>query len=553
MKKIYLLVVLSCIAFAGNAQTATDYLFTATTGTYTSISGTAGVSSATILADDVTQINIPIGFTFKFCGTSYTQLSACSNGWLSFANSSSTTYQNNSPFIPSAGFLFPYWGDLYGTGYNAYYVTTGTSPNRVFTFEWKGFATGFTGNANFQVKLYETSNIVEYLYGSSTPSSFAFAVGIANSTSDWQSLPNTGTSPVPSSSVFTNNNAFPASGQIYRWQAKCWGFSATATINASAPSGCATYSSSLSLANVPADEVGLTYQWKTSPTSSGPWTNVAGATNNTYAASVAANIYYTCQIQCSYSSIMQSITDLQLVVNDPAPITGPDTTCIGSTTTLADATPGGTWSSSNTSVAVVSSGGVVAGVTTGPVTITYSNLGCNAIKNIYVNTVPSAGTISGTYYVCPIPIAFTETVAGGVWGVTNPSIAGVSTTGSVFAIAPGLTTVTYSVTNGCGTSTASFPINTTPCLNEVAPIGHTNGLKLQLSPNPNSGIFNFNISSATNEPAYLSISDMLGKEVKTLTTTTNKTETFSTDLPAGVYIISITTAQGKDVAKLIID
>ncbi len=552
MKRIYLLIVLSCMALAGYAQTATDYLFTATTGTYASISSTAGVSSATILCDDCTQTSIPIGFTFKFCGTSYTQLSACSNGWLSLANSGSTTYQNNSPFIPSAGFLMPFWGELFGSGYNAYYVTTGSSPNRIFTFEWKGFAT-MSGSVNFQVKLYETTNIVEFHYGSSTSASTYSTIGIANSTSDWQTLPNSSASPVPSSSTFTNTLGLPASGQIYRWQAKCWGFSATATINASAPSGCATYSSSLSLANVPADEVGLTYQWKTSPTSSGPWTNVAGATNNTYAASVAANIYYTCQIQCSYSSIMQSITDLQLVVNDPAPISGPDTACLGTTTTYADATPGGTWSSSNTSVAVVSSGGVVAGVTTGPVTITYSNLGCNAIKNIYVNTVPSAGTISGSYYVCPIPIAFTETVAGGVWGVTNPSIAGVSTTGSVFAIAPGLTTVTYSVTNSCGTSTASFPINTTPCLNEVAPIAHTNGLKLELTPNPNSGIFNLTILSATNEPAYLTISDMLGKEVKRVTTFTNKTETLSTELPSGLYIISITTTQGKDVAKLIID
>lgn len=553
MKKIYLLIVLSCIAFAGNAQTATDYLFTATTGTYTSISGTAGVSSSTITCDDCTQTNIPIGFTFKFCGTSYTQLSACSNGWISLANSSYSGYQNMSSFIPGAGFLMLFWGDLFGSGHNAYYVTTGTSPNRVFTFEWNNFSS-MSGSVNMQVKLYETTNTVEFLYGTSTTGSGMYTVGIANSSSNWQTLPNTGSSPTPSSSTFTNVlPSTPASGQIYRWQAKCIGFGTTATINATVPSGCATFSSSLSLSDVPADVVGLTYQWKTAPTSTGPWTNVAGATNNTYAATVAANIYYTCQIQCSYSSIMQSIIDLPLTVNDPASITGPDTTCIGSTTTLADATPGGTWSSSNTSVAVVSSGGVVAGVTIGPVTITYSNLGCNAIKNIYVNTVPSAGTISGSYYVCPLPIPFTETVAGGVWGVTNPSIAGVSTTGSVFAIAPGLTTVTYSVTNGCGTSTASFPINTTPCLNEVAPIAHTNGLKLELTPNPNSGIFNLNILSATNEPAYLSISDLLGKEVKRVTAFTNKTETLSTDLPSGVYIISVTTAQGKDVAKLIID
>lgn len=552
MKKIYLLIVLSCMVFAGSAQTATDYLFTATTGTYTSISGTAGVSSATILCDDCTQTSIPIGFTFKFCGTSYTQLSACSNGWLSLANSGSTTYQNNSPFIPSAGFLMPFWGELFGSGYNAYYVTTGSSPNRVFTFEWKGFAT-MSGSVNIQVKLYETSNIVEYLYGSSTSSTMSHTIGISNSTTDWQTLPNAGSSPVPSSTSFHTGLSSPASGQIYRWQAKCWGFGITASVNATVPSGCATYSSSLSLSNVPADVVGLTYQWKTAPAISGPWTNVAGATTNSYTASVAANIYYTCQIQCSYSSIIQSITDIQLTVNDPAPITGPDTTCIGSTTTLSDATPGGTWSSSNTSVAVVSSGGVVAGVTSGPVTITYSYLGCSTTKNIYVNTLPSAGTISGSYFVCTTPTAFSVSAMGGVWGITNASIAGISTAGAVFAIAPGLDTVTYTVTNGCGTSTAIFPINTTPCLNSVPQTGNTNNFKLQLSPNPNTGKFNIHILSSIDEPAYLTISDMLGKEVKKLTSVTNSVEVFDTGLPPGLYMVTVTTAAGKDVAKLMID
>lgn len=552
MKKIYLLIVLSCMAFAGNAQTATDYLFTATTGTYTSISGAAGVSSSTITCDDCTQTSIPIGFTFKFCGTNYTQLSACSNGFISLANSSSVTYANTSPNIAGAGFLMPFWGELFGSAHNAYYVTTGSSPNRIFTFEWNNFAS-MTGSLNMQVKLYETSNIVEFIYGSSTSTSLAHAIGIANSTSNWQSLPNSGPSPVPSSSTFANTLSFPASGQIYRWQVKCFGFGTTATINGTATSGCATYGSTLSLSNTPLDEVGLTYQWKTSPTSSGPWTSITGATTNTYAASVSASIYYTCQIQCSYSSIMQSITDLQLVVNDPAPITGPDTACIGTTITLADATPGGAWSSSNTSVAVVSSGGVVAGVSTGPVTITYTTSGCSAIKNIYVNTVPSPGTISGSYYVCAIPIAFTATVTGGVWGVTNASIAGVSTAGAVFAIAPGLDTVTYAVSNGCGTSTATYPINTTPCLNGIEPVNTIQGIHTELYPNPTKGVFTMRVSSGFDEPAQISVTDILGRQIKQLSVNTNSILEMNCGLTSGVYLISVNTSQGTNVSRLVVE
>ncbi len=561
MKKIYLLIVLCCMSIVAQSQTAADYSFTATTGTYTSISSAAGVTSvSSILCDDCTKTSIPIGFTFKFCGTNYTQLSACSNGWISLANSSSTGYQNMSSFIPGAGYLMPFWRDFTGVAGgsvtpSALYLTTGTSPNRVFTFEWKDYrAVSATGIGNFQVKLYETSNIIEFVYGSSTAAVSMATIGIANSTTDWQTLPNSGASPVPSSSTFTSSmTTLPASGQIYRWQAKCWGFSATATINGTTTSGCATYGSTLSLSNTPLDEVGLTYQWKTSPTSSGPWTSITGATTNTYAASVSASIYYTCQIQCSYSSIMQSITDLQLVVNDPAPISGPDTACIGTTITLADATPGGAWSSSNTSVAVVSSGGVVAGVSTGPVTITYTTSGCSAIKNIYVNTLPSPGTISGSYYVCAIPTAFTATVTGGVWGVTNTSIAGVSTAGAVFAIAPGLDTVTYAVTNGCGTSTATYPINTTPCLNGIEPVNTIQGIHTKLYPNPTKGVFTMRISSGFDEPAQISITNVLGRQIKQLSVNTNSTLEINCGLTSGVYLISVNTSQGTNVSRLVVE
>src|SRR5579872_493950 len=56
-----------------------------------------------------------------------------------------------------------------------------------------------------------------------------------------------------------------------------------------------------------------------------------------------------------------------------AAITGPTSVCTGSTITLADATLGGTWTSSAPSVASIgSSSGIVTGVSTGSVAITYS-------------------------------------------------------------------------------------------------------------------------------------------------------------------------------------
>jgi hypothetical protein len=54
------------------------------------------------------------------------------------------------------------------------------------------------------------------------------------------------------------------------------------------------------------------------------------------------------------------------------PISGATFVSVGYTTTLTDATAGGTWSSSDTSIATVSASGIVTGVSLGSVTITYT-------------------------------------------------------------------------------------------------------------------------------------------------------------------------------------
>jgi hypothetical protein len=44
---------------------------------------------------------------------------------------------------------------------------------------------------------------------------------------------------------------------------------------------------------------GLTYQWQSSATSGGPWTNIAGATNGGYSTTQATPTYYRCEVICS--------------------------------------------------------------------------------------------------------------------------------------------------------------------------------------------------------------------------------------------------------------
>ena len=72
------------------------------------------------------------------------------------------------------------------------------------------------------------------------------------------------------------------------------------------------------------------------------------------------------------------------------------------------------------------------------------------------STLPDAGTITGSSSLCVgVATTLTDTAIGGIWSST----AGASVTGGVATgSAPGVDTVFYTVTNGCGTVTASYPV-----------------------------------------------------------------------------------------------
>ncbi len=101
-----------------------------------------------------------------------------------------------------------------------------------------------------------------------------------------------------------------------------------------------------------------------------------------------------------------------------APITGPSSVCEGNTISLADATTGGTWSTSDASVATVSATGVVTGVMNGTADISYTittTCGENpvAVQTITVNTSPTAVVVSGGGAYCG---STTITASGGTGG-----------------------------------------------------------------------------------------------------------------------------------------
>jgi hypothetical protein len=170
---------------SGGPLTSLAYEITRSTGiSYTSIAATGtnftSWSSASS-GDDNTSVTTPIGFNFTYMGQAVSSFKVCTNGWISLApvTTTSTAYQNNLSGGNSASLqavVAPFWDDLVVTGQayaninNIKYLLSGTAPNRVLTVEWIGMETYNNPgpNLNFQVKLYETSNNIEFVYGTMT-------------------------------------------------------------------------------------------------------------------------------------------------------------------------------------------------------------------------------------------------------------------------------------------------------------------------------------------------------------------------------------------------
>lgn len=151
-----------------------------------------------------------------------------------------------------------------------------------------------------------------------------------------------------------------------------------------------------------------------------------------------------------------------------AAITGPNNVCVSQTIVLANATPGGTWSSGATSVATISSSGVVTGVSPGTATISYTlPSGCNATTTITVNPFPAP--IGGTPSVCVGNVStLTDAVPGGTWTSSTTSVATIDpVTGALHGVTSGVATISYGFTAACYLTT-SITVNPLPIIANLA-------------------------------------------------------------------------------------
>jgi hypothetical protein len=259
MKKL-LLSLLGLVFLSGlglRAQVA-SYSFSQTNGTYTPIAGGTVYGDAN--SDDerfidpalplggttLTGVGIPIGFTFNFNGLAADRIAINANGWISLGSSTftpsvdinssssysslSSTAGNNPTSLRSRVAAFS--RDLQAQpGAEIRVETIGSSPNQVCVIQWSGYkrfgTTGTGDNLNFQIRLYETSNVVEVVYGSfalGTSSSTGTHIGLGGSVSTDFNNRTTSTDysattagAVNSAGCTISSTVFPASGLTFTW------------------------------------------------------------------------------------------------------------------------------------------------------------------------------------------------------------------------------------------------------------------------------------------------------------------------------------------------
>lgn len=299
----------SAVSVTGTAASGGfNYNFTALSGSYTSIGGTTIHAAA---VDDVTSSGIPIGFTFNYCCQPYTTVSVSSNGWLSFNSTTSSNASNDLEGYTNV--VAPLWDDLQVyTGGAVTYTTTGTAPNRVFTVQWSTMEWYYSSSADvisFQVKLYETSNRIDFVYrqGAGAVSSGSASIGLSGgSLGSFLSLDGTGTSPNASAITETTTlNTKPANGQIYRWDvAGCSGTPSAGTITSTPATGACVNSAVTLNASGYTASCDMSYTWQSS-TDNVTWSDMLGCNFSipTTVTPTANPTYYRLEATCGGSGL----------------------------------------------------------------------------------------------------------------------------------------------------------------------------------------------------------------------------------------------------------
>jgi len=179
MNKIIFIALILVTSFGLKAQVMYPYTFTNLTATYSDLVGSTNLTAGNVWDDTV--MTFPLGFAFKFALDNHNvdSLIIDTYGILYSPHDLDTNLNIGTKLIA------PFRAQLVDRGLNSSsvpvspisHVTTGVVGNRICKIEFRnaGFYNDTTSldATNFQVWLYETSNVIEFRYGPSNVADIA--------------------------------------------------------------------------------------------------------------------------------------------------------------------------------------------------------------------------------------------------------------------------------------------------------------------------------------------------------------------------------------------
>lgn len=326
------LIIAFLLNFTFYTSQVSNYTFFESAGTYSPItSGTIAHSSG--WDNGITSISFPIGFTFNFNGTNYTGCNISTNGFITFGATAptSTNYIPISSTEAYSGAISAIGFDLISNASTIEYTTIGTAPNRTFVVQYNNArrysGSTINGDFNFQIRLNETSNVIDVVYGNCTPqtnNNYGVQVGLRGSNNAdfnnrslgsnfiWDNTTAGGAN--NAATCRTRSNAYPNSGRTFTWAPPCSGTPSGGATSLSPTTGSPSSTFTATVSGVP-NNSGYTYQWQWSYDNS-TWnnlttntsdptfcTNPTGATTTITAVSTfPTTVYYRRAITCTNSS-----------------------------------------------------------------------------------------------------------------------------------------------------------------------------------------------------------------------------------------------------------
>ncbi|SNR84893.1 T9SS type A sorting domain-containing protein [Hymenobacter mucosus] len=177
-------------------------------GTYTDL-GTSGTAITTANTDDANSAAQPIGFSFVFNGTVYTQFVLNTNGFIKLGSAAPASATDLFPLFneddqniiaATSGIDLTGAADQTATPTEYRVATTGTAGNRICTIQFENLRDKPTtrttstvpsqmNTMQFQIRLFEGTNTIELVYGTwtssgNTPTAQSFYIGLKGLSAD---------------------------------------------------------------------------------------------------------------------------------------------------------------------------------------------------------------------------------------------------------------------------------------------------------------------------------------------------------------------------------